>query len=190
MRGRIASKALLLFFKKLAKTLDRNTKRVYNIIIKKLRKPIGSFIQGQRKCSPKKIKNYSLLRYTCGNTYTKPKRTKIKPFSYFNLSLFLYKTINTQIKSQVVVVNKIDSKDTYFYDTTLAGLEAETQWSENDFEGSSKASEGVNKEAKQNGPDEKEMAIQALDLLQTIIKEYEISDTDILINTIRDYIKK
>ena len=34
------------------------------------------------------------------------------------------------------------------------------------------------------------MAIQALDLLQTIIKEYEISDTDILINTIRDYIKK
>lgn len=36
----------------------------------------------------------------------------------------------------------------------------------------------------------KEMAIQALNLLQTIIKENEISDTDILINTIRDYIKK
>jgi hypothetical protein len=34
------------------------------------------------------------------------------------------------------------------------------------------------------------MAIQALNLLQTIIKENEISDTDILINTIRDYIKK
>jgi hypothetical protein len=46
MRGRIASKATSSFFKKLAKTLDRNTKRVYNIIIKKLRKPIGSFIQG------------------------------------------------------------------------------------------------------------------------------------------------
>ena len=36
----------------------------------------------------------------------------------------------------------------------------------------------------------KEMAIQALNLLQMIIKENEISDTDILINTIRDYIKK
>ena len=37
MRGRIASKATSSFFKKLVKTLDRNTKRVYNIIIKKLR---------------------------------------------------------------------------------------------------------------------------------------------------------
>ena len=60
----------------------------------------------------------------------------------------------------------------------------------NDFKRSGKASEGKNKEAKQNGSDEKEMAIQALNLLQTIIKENEISDTDILINTIRDYIKK
>jgi len=34
------------------------------------------------------------------------------------------------------------------------------------------------------------MAIQALNLLQTIIKKNEISDTDILINTIRDYIEK
>jgi len=34
------------------------------------------------------------------------------------------------------------------------------------------------------------MAIQALNLLQTIIKGNEISDTDILINTARDYIKK
>ena len=40
------------------------------------------------------------------------------------------------------------------------------------------------------GSGEKEMAIQALNLLQTIIKGNEISDTDILINTIRDYIKK
>jgi len=60
----------------------------------------------------------------------------------------------------------------------------------NDFKGSGKASEGENKEAKQNGSDEKEMATQALNLLQTIIKENEISDTDIPINTIRDYIKK
>ena len=37
MRGRIASKATSSFLKKLAKTLDRNTKRVYNITIKKLR---------------------------------------------------------------------------------------------------------------------------------------------------------
>ena len=38
MRGRIASKATSSSFsKKLVKTLDRNTKRVYNIIIKKLR---------------------------------------------------------------------------------------------------------------------------------------------------------
>ena len=34
------------------------------------------------------------------------------------------------------------------------------------------------------------MAIQALNLLQTIIKENEISDADVLINTVRDYIKK
>ena len=34
------------------------------------------------------------------------------------------------------------------------------------------------------------MALQALNLLQTIIKANEISDTDILINTVRDYIKK
>ena len=60
----------------------------------------------------------------------------------------------------------------------------------NDFKGSGKTSEGENKEAKQNGSDEKEMATQALNLLQTIIKENEISDTDIPINTIRDYIKK
>ena len=33
------------------------------------------------------------------------------------------------------------------------------------------------------------MAIQALNLLQTIIQKNEISDTDILINTIHDYIK-
>ena len=60
----------------------------------------------------------------------------------------------------------------------------------NDFKGSGSASEDENKEAKQNGSGEKETAIQALNLLQTIIKENEISDTDILINTIRDYIKK
>lgn len=34
------------------------------------------------------------------------------------------------------------------------------------------------------------MALQALNLLQTVINKNEISDTDILINTIRDYIKK
>ena len=90
----------------------------------------------------------------------------------------------------MVVVNEIDRKDTYFYDITLAGLEDKTQWSENDFEGSSKTSEGGNKEVKQNGSDEKEMALQALNLLQTVINKNEISDTDILINTIRDYIKK
>lgn len=48
MRGRIASKAILLFLKKLVKTLDRNTKRVYNIIIKEIkkkRKPVDSFIK-------------------------------------------------------------------------------------------------------------------------------------------------
>ena len=34
------------------------------------------------------------------------------------------------------------------------------------------------------------MAQQAFHLLQTIINKKEISDTDILINTVRDYIKK
>jgi len=48
VRGRIASKLLLLFLKKLVKILDRNTKRVYNIIIKEIkkkRKPVDSFIK-------------------------------------------------------------------------------------------------------------------------------------------------
>ena len=36
MRGRIASKATSSFSKKLVKTLDRNTKRVYNIIINQI----------------------------------------------------------------------------------------------------------------------------------------------------------
>ena len=49
----------------------------------------------------------------------------------------------------MIVVNEIDRKDTYFYDITLSELEDETQWSENDFKGSSKASEDENKEAKQ-----------------------------------------
>ncbi len=66
----------------------------------------------------------------------------------------------------------------------------ETQWFGNDFEGSGKASESENKEAKQNGSDEKETALQALNLLQTVIKENEISDTDSLINIIRGRIKK
>ena len=60
----------------------------------------------------------------------------------------------------------------------------------NNFKGSGRASEDENKEAKQNGSGEKEMAIQALNLLQTIIKKNEISDTDSLINIIRDRIKK
>lgn len=60
----------------------------------------------------------------------------------------------------------------------------------NDFKGSGKASEGENKEAKQNGSDEKEMALQALNLLQTVIKENEISNTDSLISIIQDHIKK
>ena len=46
------------------------------------------------------------------------------------------------------------------------------------------------KKLNKNGSDEKEKALQALNLLQTVINKNEISDTDILIKTIRDYIKK
>ena len=60
----------------------------------------------------------------------------------------------------------------------------------NDFKGSGRASEDDNKEAKQNGSEGKEMALQALNLLQTIINKDGISDTDVLINAIREYIKK
>ena len=69
-------------------------------------------------------------------------------------------------------------------------INKETQWSGNDFEGSGKASKSENKQAKQNDSDKKEMALKALNLLQTVIKKNEISDIDTLINIIRDHIKK
>lgn len=89
---------------------------------------------------------------------------KIKPFSYLP---FLYSSIRlskNEFRYRWLSSTKLTAK-ILTSTITLSGLEDETQWSENDFEGSSKASEGENKEAKQNGSDEKEMALQALNLL-------------------------
>lgn len=117
-----------------------------------------------------------------------PKRTEIKNLFHILVLLFLYSSTRLSTNELILIpLEQTDHDNFYAY----ADVERnETQWSENNFKGSSKASEGGNKEAKQNGSGEKEMAIQALNLLQTIIKENEISDTDIPINTIRDYIKK
>lgn len=82
-----------------------------------------------------------------------------------------------RIATQIVVVNEIDKADTYLYDVTLSSKEEETELSEDDTEPSKSL-------------DDKEMALQALNLLEKVIGEKGYADTDILIKTIRDYVAK
>lgn len=117
-----------------------------------------------------------------------PKRTEIKNLFHILVLLFLYSSTRLSTNELILIPLEQTDHDNFYAYADVERIE--TQWSENNFKGSGRASKDENKEAKQNGSDEKEMAIQALNLLQTIIKENEISDTDILINTIRDYIKK
>ena len=92
-----------------------------------------------------------------------------------------YATI-PRITTPIIVADK----DSYFYDVTLSSKEEETELSENDRE----PSESDNKTDEGKDLDDKEMALQALNLLQKVIGEKGYSDTDILIKTIRDYIEK
>lgn len=98
-----------------------------------------------------------------------------------------------RIATQIVVVNEIDKADTYLYDVTLSCKEEETELSEDDREPSEDNTE-PSTSAKDTEPskslDDKEMALQALNLLEKVIGEKGYADTDILIKTIRDYVEK
>ena len=98
-----------------------------------------------------------------------------------------------RIATQVVVVNEIDNADTYLYDVTLSSKEEETELSEDDREPSednTEPSTSVKDTEPSKSLDDKEMALQALNLLEKVIGEKGYADTDILIKTIRDYVEK
>lgn len=98
-----------------------------------------------------------------------------------------------RIATQIVVVNEIDKADTYLYDVTLSSKEEETELSEGDREPSednTEPSTSVKETEPSKSLDDKEMALQALNLLEKVIGEKGYADTDILIKTIRDYVAK
>ena len=98
-----------------------------------------------------------------------------------------------RIATQIVVVNEIDKADTYLYDVTLSSKEEETELSEDDREPSednTEPSTSVKETEPSKSLDDKEMALQALNLLEKVIGEKGYADTDILIKTIRDYVAK
>ena len=98
-----------------------------------------------------------------------------------------------RIGTQIVVVNEIDKADTYLYDITLSSKEEETELSEDDREPSeddTEPSTSVEETEPSKSLDDKEMALQALNLLEKVIGEKGYADTDILIKTIRDYVAK
>ena len=92
-----------------------------------------------------------------------------------------YSTL-TRITAQVIVADE----DSYFYDVTLSSKEEETELSEDDREPST----SVKETEPSKSLDDKEMALQALNLLEKVIGEKGYADTDILIKTIRDYVAK
>lgn len=87
----------------------------------------------------------------------------------------------------------VADKDSYFYDVTLSSKEEETELSEDDREPSeddTEPSTSVKETEPSKSLDDKEMALQALNLLEKVIGEKGYADTDILIKTIRDYVAK
>ena len=99
-----------------------------------------------------------------------------------------YSTL-TRITTQVIVADE----DSYFYDVTLSSKEEETELSEDDREPSednTEPSTSVKETEPSKSLDDKEMALQALNLLEKVIGEKGYADTDILIKTIRDYVAK
>lgn len=91
-----------------------------------------------------------------------------------------------RIATQVVVVNEIDKADTYLYDVTLSSKEEEQE----QFEDADEPSESDKDTEPSKSLDDKEMALQALNLLERVIGEKGYADTDILIKTIRAYVEK
>lgn len=97
------------------------------------------------------------------------------------VNVVAYATI-PRITTPIIVADK----DSYFYDVTLSSKEEETELSEDDTEPSTSAKETEPSKSL----DDKEMALQALNLLEKVIGEKGYADTDILIKTIRDYVEK
>lgn len=94
-----------------------------------------------------------------------------------------------RIATQIVVVNEIDKADTYLYDVTLSSKEEETELSEDLSEDDTEPSTSDKDTEPSKSLDDKEMALQALNLLEKVIGEKGYADTDILIKTIRDYVE-
>ena len=104
------------------------------------------------------------------------------------VNVVAYATI-PRITTPIIVADK----DSYFYDVTLSCKEEETELSEDDREPSednTEPSTSVKETEPSKSLDDKEMALQALNLLEKVIGEKGYADTDILIKTIRDYVAK
>ena len=104
------------------------------------------------------------------------------------VNVVAYATI-PRITTPIIVADK----DSYFYDVTLSSKEEETDLSEDDREPSednTEPSTSVKETEPSKSLDDKEMALQALNLLEKVIGEKGYADTDILIKTIRDYVAK
>jgi len=72
-----------------------------------------------------------------------PKRTEIKNFFHILILLFLYSSTRLSINELVLIPLEQAGYDNFY---AYAEIErVETQWSENDFKGSSKASENEKK---------------------------------------------
>lgn len=103
------------------------------------------------------------------------------------VNVVAYATI-PRITTPIIVADK----DSYFYDVTLSSKEEETELSEDDREPSeddTEPSTSVKETEPSKSLDDKEMALQALNLLEKVIGEKGYADTDILIKTIRDYVE-
>lgn len=89
--------------KKTQKSIDKDYKRVYNIIIKEIKKsPTDSFIKGQRKVL--------LMLMINENKTKKQKLMIIKPI----LSLFRYKIINHKENHNVKFHSRNQNRNNYF----------------------------------------------------------------------------
>ena len=97
------------------------------------------------------------------------------------VNVVAYATI-PRITTPIIVADK----DSYFYDVTLSSKEEEQE----QFEDADEPSESDKDTEPSKSLDDKEMALQALNLLQRVIGEKGYADTDILIKTIRDYVEK
>lgn len=96
------------------------------------------------------------------------------------VNVVAYATI-PRITTPIIVADK----DSYFYDVTLSSKEEETE----QFEDADEPSESDKDTEPSKSLDDKEMALQALNLLEKVIGEKGYADTDILIKTIRDYVE-